>query len=72
MSTYFKMSHYARTTHHGKFVLLFSFSSRAMRAGVGCHAQIIEDQACVAVELAHFLGDAAHAFGLDHTDSKAA
>jgi hypothetical protein len=58
--------------NHGKFVLLFSLSSRAMRAGVRCHAQVIEDQACVAVELAHFLGDAAHGFGLDHTDSKAA
>ena len=43
-----------------------------MRAGVSCHAQIIEDQACVAIELAHFLGDAFHTFGLDDADGEAA
>ena len=43
-----------------------------MRAGVSCHAQIIEDQACVAIELAHFLGDAFDSLGLDDADGEAA
>ena len=36
------------------------------------HAQVVEDQASVHVELAHFLSDAAHALGLDQTDGEAA
>ncbi len=43
-----------------------------MRAGVIGHAQVVEDQASGLVELAHFLSDAAHALGLDHTDGEAA
>jgi len=41
-------------------------------ARVSGHAQVVEDQATVTVELAHFLSDAAHALGLDHTDGEAA
>jgi len=44
----------------------------ARRAGVGGHAQVVEYQASVLVELAHFLSDAAHALGLDQTDGEAA
>ena len=44
----------------------------ASRAGVGGHAQVVEDQASVFVELAHFLSDAFHALGLDQTDGEAA
>ena len=41
-------------------------------ARVSGHAQVVEDQASVTVELAHFLSDAAHALGLDQTDGEAA
>ena len=43
-----------------------------MRAGVIGHAQVVEDQASGLVELAHFLSNAAHAVGLDHTDGESA
>jgi hypothetical protein len=41
-------------------------------ARVGGHAQVVEDQASVFVELAHFLGDALHALGLNYADGEAA
>ena len=47
-------------------------SSKAGVAGIGGHAQVVEDQASVFVELAHFLGDALHALGLDYADGEAA
>ena len=40
--------------------------------GVGCHAQVVEDQASAFVELAHFLSDATHALGFDQTDGETA
>src|SRR6266545_564730 len=41
-------------------------------ARVSGHAQVVEDQASVTVELAHFLSDAAHALGLDYANGEAA
>ena len=42
------------------------------RARVFGHAQVIEDQTNVACELAHFLRNAAYAFGFDNPNGKAA
>ena len=39
-------------------------------AGVGGHTQVVEDQAGVFVELAHFLGGAFYTLGLDQTDGE--
>ena len=41
-------------------------------AGVGCHAQVVKDQASVLVQLAHFLCDVGRALRLDHADGEAA
>lgn len=41
-------------------------------AGIGCRAQVVEDQASVFVELAHFLSDVGYALRLDHADGEAA
>ena len=49
-----------------------SLIGTAADAGVFGHAQIVEDQAHVARELAHFLGDAARPAGFDHADGEAA
>ena len=39
-------------------------------AGVFGHAQVIEDQACIAIELSHFLCYAAYAFGFDDSNGQ--
>jgi len=54
---------------HGRFVLHLSSAGGALR--VFRHAQVVEDQAHVAVELAHFLGDAFKRLGLDEADGEA-
>ena len=41
-------------------------------AGVFSHAQIVEDQAYIAGELSHFLGDTANPFGFDEADGESA
>ena len=43
----------------------------AAKAGVFRHAQVIQDQARLAIELPHFLSDVADAFGLNEADGKA-
>ena len=56
---------------HGKFVL--QPASRASdSARIFRHLKVIENQSCVANQLAHFLCHAVGAFGFDETDSKAA
>jgi len=47
------------------------FLEASASAGVFRHPQVIEDQADIAVELTHFLWDAARAFGFDDTDGEA-
>ena len=62
--------------HHYQSATVNLFSIFHVKRGgvarVSGHAQVVEDQAGVFVELAHFLGDAAHALGLDQTDGEAA
>lgn len=54
-----------------KFVLhLSSAGGGALR--VLRHAQVVEDEAHIAVELAHFLGATANRLGLDEADGKTA
>ena len=56
---------------HGKFVL--QPASRASDSTrVFCHLKVIENQPCIANQLAHFLCHAVGAFGFDEADSEAA
>jgi hypothetical protein len=60
----------ANQSRHGKFVLPVSSVGGPLR--VLRHAQVVEDQAHIAIELAHFLGDALNRLGLDEADGEAA
>jgi hypothetical protein len=53
-------------------LLSFFISSGGIHAGVGGHAQVVEDQARVSVELAHFLSDVFDSLGLNQSDGEAA
>jgi hypothetical protein len=56
---------------HGKFVL--QPASRASdSARIFRHLKVIENQPCIANQLAHFLCHAVDAFGFDEADSEAA
>lgn len=52
--------------------MLGSASEASWDTGILTHAEIIEDQSDIAIELAHFLGDTSDAFGFDQTDGEAA
>ena len=56
---------------HGKFVLQPASRARDS-ARIFCHLKIIENQPCVANQLAHFLCHAVGAFGFDEAHSEAA
>ena len=54
---------------HGKFVLLFE-STVGMGTWVRGHTEVIENQADIASELAHFLRNVEYAFGFDDANGK--
>ena len=58
---------------HGKFVLALG-SRRDVAGRVFGHAQVVEDQSDVAVQVAHFFGEAGFAIGevMQDTDGEAA
>jgi hypothetical protein len=60
-----------RYTRQGKFVLRTSSVRARGTTGVFSHKQIVDEQAHIAVELTHGLGDAAHGLRFDEADGEA-